>query len=256
MAVVPASRILGVCAFLLSCASLSAQATIQTVPSALTDVLTKFGAGVPVDSVASATVEITAGSTHTSGTLRVLTRGTGQSAEEWSLPNGTDRRVFSENFVALAGTDPKHEHSFEQSLTAQSPLFPLPWLMAKLAYPDSQVDTVGVETINGADCQHFRLTRTWQSDRVRRAYAKFTEANVWIDTKSGLPAKVSFERRNGWGAVPAIPIAIEYADYKSISGILYPFHIKQYVNGTLWADIQIQDVQFNTGLTASAFTNQ
>jgi len=141
------------------------------------------------------------------------------------------------------------------SLTAQSALFPLPWIAAKLAYPDLQVESLGLETVHGAACQHFRLSRAWQSDKVLAIYTKFTEAHVWIDSTTGLPAKVLFDRRKAWGAVPAVPISIEYADYRTVSGTPYPFHIKQYVNGTLWADIQIQSVRFNSGLTASQFAN-
>jgi hypothetical protein len=239
--------------------SVKAQTATQTPTvsaTVLTDALARFGATAPTDSIVAAQVDISAGSTHESGTLRLLTRGYQETAEEWTLPSGNRREVFSENFIALRGTDHKHDHSFEQSLTAQSALFPLPWLTAKLADKNLQVNGLGMESIENVSCQHLRLSRAWQSDKALRAYAKFTETDLWLDSNTGLPAKVSFERRKGWGAVPAIAVSIEYSDYRLVDGIQYPFHIKQYINGTLWADIHVQNVQFNTGLTASAFTNQ
>ncbi len=236
-------------------AQMATQATTAP-PAVLTDTLARFGATPPGDSIANAQVDITAGSTHESGTLRLLTRGYQGTAEEWTLPSGNRREVFTENFIALRADDRKHEHSFEQSLTAQSALFPLPWIAAKLADKDLQVNSLGMESIENVSCRHLRLSRAWQSDKALRAYARFTETDLWLDSNTGLPAKLSFERRKGWGAVPAIPISIEYSDYRMVDGIQYPFHIKQYVNGTLWADIHVQNVRFNAGVAASEFSTQ
>jgi hypothetical protein len=233
----------------------SSQQPAQTVlPAVLTEAVARFGQVPPADSVVNAQVDITAGSTHESGTLRSLTRGPIETADEWALPSGNRREVFSENFIAPRSSGHNRGHSFEESLTAQSALFPLPWLAAKIAEKDLQIEDLGAETIESGSSQHLRLSRAWQSDKVLKAYAKFTVSDLWLDSGTGLPSKIAFERRKGWGAVPAIHVSIEYSDYRSVQGIQYPFHIKQYVNGTLWADIHVQDVRFNTGVAASEFS--
>jgi len=215
-----------------------------------------MGGSAPKDSLATANVTITAGRTTEIGKMRIVTFGTTQTLEEVDVPSGVKRRVFTQDQLRDNRKNKGNGLSFEDSLSAQSPLFPLPWLSAKATGSDLQIENAGTDKVGNTDCQHLRLSRAWQSDNTLKAYAKFTEADLWLDSNTGLPAKIAFERRSGWGAVPAIPVAVEYSDYRTVDGILYPFHIKQYVNGTLWADIHVQDVRFNAGISASEFSTQ
>jgi hypothetical protein len=185
-----------------------------------------------------------------------VTLGTKQTLEEINLPSGVQRHAFTQGEFFDYRKNEGKGISFEESLSAQSSLFPLPWLAAKAVEGDLQVESLGSETVGNVACQHLRLSRAWQSDKNLRAYTEFTKTDLWLNSITGLPVKVAFQRRKGWGAVPPIPISIEYSDYRLVEGIQYPFHIKQYVNGTPWADIHVQGVQFNTGVTASEFSNQ
>src|SRR6267154_1762717 len=54
-----------------------------------------MGASVPSDSVATGTVVVVAGSLTTSGTVRILTRGTDQTLEQLSLPQSTVATIYS-----------------------------------------------------------------------------------------------------------------------------------------------------------------
>lgn len=228
----------------------------STPTATLASVIQRMGGLPPKDSLATANVTITAGSTTETGTMRIVTSGTTQTLEEINLPSGVQRHAFTQDEFIDHRKDKGKGISFEESLSAQSSLFPLPWLAAKAIESDLQVESLPSETIENVACQHLRLSRAWQSDKNLRAYTEFAKTDLWLNSNTGLTIKVAFERRKGWGAVPPIPVSIEYSDYRPVEGIQYPFHIKQYVNGTLWADIHVQGVQFNTGVTASEFSNQ
>ena len=144
----------------------------------------------------------------------------------------------------------------EESLSAQSSLFPLPWLYANTIGEDIAVEDMGTDSFDGVSAKHLRVTKTFVSNKSLQIYSKFTVRNIWLDQNSGLPLKIGFNRRTALGAAPPVAIALEYSDYRPIQGYLYPFHIRKYVNGTLWADIHVQSVQFNTGIAASEFSTQ
>jgi hypothetical protein len=45
-----------------------------------------------------------------------------------------------------------------------------------------------------------------------------------------------------------IPVAIQYSNYQTISGVTLPLHVQKYINNGLTLDLQIQSASFNSGL--------
>src|ERR1700687_4223002 len=54
-----------------------------------------MGGNVPSDSVATGSIKIVAGSQTSTGTIRILTRGTDQSSEQITLPEATRTVTYS-----------------------------------------------------------------------------------------------------------------------------------------------------------------
>ncbi len=218
--------------------------------------ITKMGTLPPQDSTTLATGTISSGSSSTPIQVKFVTRGMDQTSEQFIGPSATQSQVFSQGNSndrianAKPGQDP---WSFELSLTAQSPFFPLPWLASHYSNSDIAIENLGTDTQAGVSATHLRLTNTFASQPLLTHYASLARYDVWLDAKSGLPIKIAFERRKEGGAGSGIPIAYEYSDYRNVQGFLYPFHVKKYVNGTLLADITVQSVSMNSGVASSAF---
>lgn len=222
----------------------------------LSTAITRMGGLPPQDSTALAVTTNFNGSSTSSATVTFLTRGMDQTSEQFSGATGAQTLVFSQD-----NSNDKSPHakpnqdpwSFELSLTAQSPFFPLPWLASRYANTDISIENVGTDTQAGVPATHLRLTNTFASQPILKHYSDLTRCDVWLDSTTGLPVRIMFERRDSGGAGAGIPITYEYADYRNVQGFLYPFHVKKFVNGTLWADVTVQSVSINSGVASGAF---
>jgi hypothetical protein len=210
-----------------------------------------LGGVVPQDSEAVGTVRLVEGSDDGSGRIRIATRGLDQSIDE--ITTSQEHRV--EAFKQGLGTHKRGEETTEASLewacSAQSLAFPIQFLVGSLKNPDMAFEYVGEGTLEGAPAVHVRVWNTYASQEKLRHLVEFTVKDVWLDAKTGLPVQILFERRAAGGAEPRIPMGYLYSDYRSIGGILYPFHIQRLYNGTPWATITISSVRLNTGLPES-----
>jgi hypothetical protein len=215
-----------------------------------------MGGNVPSDSVATGNVTIVAGSQTSTGTIRILTRGTNQSSEQISLPQSTYTVTYSGRLADETINSSTASIPFERTVTSQSVCFPLPFLAAALADADDSIQYVALETLGQESLQHIRIQNTFASHPTLQQFADFAVFDVWLDSSTSLPQRISFVRRNGSGAVPRIPFDAYFSNYKTTSGAAYPTQINLSLNGTPWTTITINSVAFNTGLTDSNFSIQ
>ncbi len=218
--------------------------------------ISALGGAVPSDSVATGTIELVAGSKAETGTIRLLTRGVNQTAEEIVTPEGTRANFYSREQAREAEGNSAKRLQLELVVTSQSACFPLPLLAAALNHPDTAFQYVGQQTLDGLAVHHIRFWNTFSSNAKMRHLAEFSVKDLWIDAATGLPRKLSFDRRAAGGAEPRIPLEVFFSDYRHVSGVLYPFRIEKHFNGTPWATITIQSVAFNTGLSEADFPVQ
>ncbi len=243
----------------LPCSSAFSQQAPQRDPQALVLLQHAFaamGGALPSDSVATGNVTLVAGSKTESGTIRILTRGVDQGAEQIQTPDGNRSIVYSQGRANRLDGTITTVFSLELAASSQTPCFPLALIAASLNNPDTAFQYVGLETIGGVQAHHVRLWNTFSSNSRLRHLAEFTAKDLWIDAVSGLPLKFAFDHRNGGGAESRIPLAVFYSDYRNVGGALYPFRVDKTLNGTAWAKITITQVAFNTGLTDNDFPVQ
>lgn len=212
-----------------------------------------MGGNVPSDSVATGSVVVVAGSLTTSGTVRILTRGTDQSSEQFQSPSTTGSVTYSRGSAAETTNGATRQLSLERSSTSQSLCFPLQFLVGALANPDESVQYIGPEPIGAQSTQHVRVRDTYASRSTLQSLANFTIYDVWVDSATGLPVRISTVRREGGGSSPGIAFDVSYSNYQTVTGILFPFTVQQSLNGTPWKTITITSVQPNTGLTDADF---
>jgi hypothetical protein len=240
-------------------ASAGAQSAEISDPQALTALRSAWvamGGLVPNDSTAQGTISITAGTRTESGTYTLLTRGTTQSSEQIAATYTNQTLIYSNGGSALTVNQTTQSLSMEASQSSQSAVFTLPLLAQLLSTPGIIVQLVGMETVNGASCEHFRTWNSFSSHPKVQFLSDFTTKDFWIDSASGLVKRLSYKIREAGGDAPITIMDVYYDDYRSVSGVLYPFLIHKSWNGTPWATITIQTVEFNTGLTDSNFPIQ
>lgn len=216
--------------------------------------ITALGSSVPADSVATGSITTTAGSEVSTGTIRVLTRGTNQTSEEFTLPASTSRTTYSDGSAALTADTTSITLPFQRAVTSQSIIFPLPFLANALTNKDVSIEYVAAEMLNDVPSQHIRLRNSFASQPDLQAFADYTVFDLWVDAASALPQRISFVRRDGSGAIPRIPVDTYFGSYKTTSGFTYPAQVNVSVNGTPWAAITISSISFNIGLTDSSFS--
>ena len=218
--------------------------------------LAAMGGAVPSDSLATGNVVLVAGSKTETGTVRILTRGLHQTAEEILTAEGRRMVVYSQGQAIETEDMVIKSLQMELVVTSQCPDFPLPFLAAVLNDPDSGIQYVGLESFDGSPVHHIRFWKSFSSKPRRQHLATFSVKDVWVDAISGLPRKLSYIRRAARGAEPGIPVEVLYSAYRSVSGLLFPYRIEKSLNGTPWATVTISSVIFNSGLTDTDFPIQ
>jgi hypothetical protein len=216
-----------------------------------------LGGSPPADTTATGTVVVIAGTDTETGTARILTKGLNESLEEISLQNGISRVVYSNGAAAIlaAGSD-LQEASMERTASSQSAVYPLPLIARIMSSPDSMYELIGTEDVQGLSCLHVRTWNSFASHPKVQFLSEFTKKDIWVEVQTGLVRRLSYEVRDAGGAVPRLSMDIYYSDYRSIGVGLYPFDVKESMNGTPWMEISIQSAVANTGLADSAFQIQ
>jgi hypothetical protein len=215
--------------------------------------LTSMAQSIPADSAANGSIQLVAGGQTSNGTIRILTKGVSESFVLITAPSGTDQVIFSNNQSNEILNNSVALLSLERTQTAQASEFPLAILSALLNNVDGSIQFVGLEMTNGESLNHVRWFDSYASQSQLQALASLTNKDIWFDANSGLPVRISYLRRDGQGATPAIAVDIYFSNYQSSQGVLYPMTIQESLNGTPWATITIQTISFNNGLTDASF---
>lgn len=212
-----------------------------------------MGGMPPADLVATGSVKLVEGSRTVTGTIRVKARGFDQVSEELVTSDSERSLVTSRGRGQQTSGDKQTRLSAELSLSNEATNIPLISLTAALVNPDSAFEYVGLEDLGGTAAHHIRCWNTFASNPKLSALAEASVKDWWIDVQSGLPVKVSYERRPARGAAERIPVALFFSDYRSVNGLLIPYAIAKSFNGTPWATIVFQSVTVNSGLSDADF---
>lgn len=211
-----------------------------------------MGGAAPADSVASGRITIVAGSKTDAGTIRILSRGLNQSAEEIQTPEGTRALAYSRKAATKRAGPATKPLPLELAVSSHSPNFPLALLAEGLNDPNSAFEYVGLETIDSLPAHHVRFWKVFSNPKLQHL-SQFSSKDIWIDASSFLPRKLFYVQRAARGSAAGISVEITFANYRNVGRALYPFSIRKSLNGTPWATITIESVALNTGLTDGDF---
>lgn len=203
-----------------------------------------------------------AGSDDESGSvvLKAVPSGSMKLSLSFSSGNLTEVRENSGFGLvgAATGTDGVSKPIPYQNLIADPGLFPA-FTISRLVNSPNFVSTyLGQETRNGTSVIHLSVYQ--QTPMASKSAAalpqRLSQMEIYLDATSFLPIAATFNTHRDLDALVDIPVEIDYSDYRSVKGVLVPFHVEKSVNYSPALDLQFDTVNFNTGITASEFNIQ
>jgi hypothetical protein len=238
------------------CPSLFSQAQ-QVAPNGayakqiLSSAIVQMGGAAPASIDASGAVDIETGSRKEHGTIQLYYRGSHETSEQIKSQFTNTSLVFSNGAAFDRGEG--EEHSLQLAASEQSAVIPLPLIAALNSDPETLATVAGHESVGGVDTIHVQISKSFASQPKFRELQRFSKKDIWIDPTTNLVRQISFDRREGSGAVPAVRIDFYYSDFRPVQGFLIPFHIEKSVNGTHWAAITLTAVLINGAVPDDAF---
>lgn len=248
----PALLLLPSILFSVSVAAQPPQRDPQAI-AVLSHALAAMGGTVPADSVATGTVEVTAGSRRETGTVRILTRSVDQTAEFSVISSQRLGLVYSRGRAAEVRGSSVRPIQRELAVRSEGHSFPLVVIARSLNDPTVALQYVGLESIEGAAAHHLRTWRTFPGNPRLAHLGELSRRDLWIDAAGGNLRKLQFDRRASRAFPPGPGVEILFSDYRRVNGLLYPFLIQQSINAEPAATITIQSVAFATGLSDADF---
>ncbi|HJT19761.1 MAG TPA: hypothetical protein VJ746_04795, partial [Nitrospira sp.] len=203
-----------------------------------------MGTSHPTSVVLNGTFTSTEGSRTQSGNAQLTVGSDGTYAVNLSRTVGpvSESRTFSNGVPTCTWTDENnviHQISFVNCL---SPAWFFPGLMLLSSNGDPS-DPAWIPTSNSTDSlgQHLNfqfILPNLESGQEDPQLLK--PLDLVLASGTLLPAYATFTMHPDNPAIHAdIPVRIAYSNYQSVSGVMIPFHIQRYVNGSLVLDITV-----------------
>ncbi len=218
---------------------------------------TALGAGASaqiLDSVIQATVSNPDNSSATPGTVTIKAKGT--DMVRWEGTSGGKTYVT----IAARGQQ-KHQVGSGWATDASANaihqrMTHLPALLIgqEMARGDLWGQYVGQETLGGQTVHHVKLARvSTLGSPVDAQLTQNSEIDVFINTQTGLIAKIRFIHHSETDWRLGTPMEIYYDNYQTVNGMLIPYHQRTIISNSIKTDLNITSAQFNVGLADTVF---
>lgn len=135
-----------------------------------------------------------------------------------------------------------------------SPVFPFFMQIGRAAQADTNLTYLGEEQVDGQAAYKIGLERfitgkDVYSDVLRRS----SHVTLSISATTFLPLKMEFEVTSTNSLSARMPRTIYWRDYRAVEGIMVPFQIEEWMNSRRLSTMQVEGVQWNTGISDSEF---
>lgn len=223
-------------------------------PQVLTQIAQAFSAGNPVTQVQLAgTATWHAGSTVDSGSATLTANASGQASMTLSLDS---KGAWTESQTAFgsgmtcqwSGADGvPHQGDFLNCLRPVVWFLPSVSLQEALLAPALSVTDLGVGELDSGSYRHLQAAAALPDvpSDLAPSISQWSTTDIGLDPSTLLPTVLSYAVRPDSGAATPVAIEVRYSNYQRVSGVMIPFSIERYVNGSLQLDIEIASAQIN-----------
>lgn len=132
----------------------------------------------------------------------------------------------------------------------------IPALSVLRQYPDPsfQIIYIGVEPLGHATCHHIQMQRRWSTDNLGHDWER--PVDVYIDVTTNLLTRLAYSAHPPLHPEINSHILVDYADYRSVSGLMIPFAMTETIGADLKQQYTLQTFAVNQGLQQPDFTLQ
>ena len=209
--------------------------------------------GSPTDVLLTGTASWMMGSDSETGQAVLKARAKGQSRIDLALGNGTRSEIrindpLNSQYETLSGGQ-WTAGAIHNSLVDAVWFFPA--LSALVVGPQKSFN-LGVVSDLFHVYGEFQIAN--QKPAITSEIQALSTVLYDLDPSSHLPAALHFYTHPDENLLTNIPVDVQFSDYRVVNGVLVPFRIQRYLNGTLQLDITISSATINPGLTDSDFT--
>ena len=231
--------------------SVQAQTALQSSLGAL-------GGATVKDITLTGTAERIAGSDDETGTV-TYTAIPSASRLDLSLSGGarSEIRAFGTNGPGgnWIGPDGAAHHTPQHNLLTDAGWFPI-FTLANLSSSTTVVLTyIGPETKNGISVIHIQTAQqqpTAITASAAQLYQHLTQMDFYLDASTYRPVALDFNIHPDYNTLQDIPVEFQFSNYTAVDALNIPFHVQEYINGSLYLDLHFQQVSVNTGLSSSS----
>jgi hypothetical protein len=230
--------------------------------------LSAVSGGTPIHDVAqTGRVRRIAGSTDETGQAELKALVSGEARIDLSFPSGPFSEVYARGqrgpVGEWSGADGKLHAMASHNLLVDAAWFSPALILERAAATGKIVTAAGTTNSGGHPLDHLRVVSPPPSapsqasprlpQTVLDALQKAAQFDLYLDSATSLPVEMDFQTHPDNNLGQDIPVRIRYSDYRAVNGVQVPFHVRKYLNNTLYLDLQFDAASFNTGLAANSF---
>jgi len=234
----------------------------QAVALATNSIAALSGSAKIADVTLTGTATRIAGSDTGSGTVTLKALGTSNSRMDLNLSDGTFSEIRTSPSGApqgqwLAPSGSYNNMATHNCFTDAAWFFPALTVLSQTSNPNLSITYVGQQTKNSVSVQHlqFAFSSGTQIPGVGDPVLNLSSTDVYLNSSSLLPFAFVFSTHPDNNVLVNIPVEVDFSNYQTVNGVQVPFHIQQFLNGSLFLDITIQNASVNSGLTVYAFSS-
>jgi hypothetical protein len=235
----------------------SVSPTIEVLQSSVTAMLGKVSlSDITLNGSSEA---ISGGSNSANGSFEFRATAAGSSRTDLILGNETITNIY-----LLGGATPSgswtNGNGTQQPIAPHNLLAGVDWAFPPLLIlnitgnPSMVVSYIGLE----GNLIHLSASKQLAGapSVVNASVGHLTQIDVWLNSSTLLPAKLSYNMHPDNNAAVDIPVTVQFTNYQTLSQILVPSQIQEYINNTLALTVQIQSANVNSGLSPTIFATQ
>ncbi len=214
------------------------------------------GGSSVTDVTLNANVTSILGSDDESGTATLKAKGIAESRVDLSLDtSGSRSDVRNVSSSSPSGAWEKNggnptSYAGHNCWTDAAWFFPALSSLTQTANANFIFKYIGQEQHGGVNSQHIQVFRLSSQSNIQR----LSQMDFWLDAVSNLPLGVGFALHPDDDMGTSIPVEINFANYRAVSGIQVPFHVQRMLDGGVILDATVTSATLNTGIPDSLFT--
>lgn len=184
------------------------------------------------------------------GSATVRGKGPGQFRLDAALPSGERSWTVNNGLGSLRNPDGSvSEIPYHNAVNLGGLTVPFTRVSATMHDAALSVSYVGLQQVEGQQFHDIKV----QKRLTPEASSREESADIFLDPKTFAIVGIQDKTHPRQTMTVDIPHAVYFSDFRTVQGALVPFSVSEYVNNQRVWSLQLDNLEFNTGLTDADF---